>query len=146
MNMKITIGMLSSLAVWLVSAQASAAEPAVADLYEVMTSGSSTQLKVGERGVVVIEIQTKPGAHVSQEAPLKIDLSSTGATLDKAQLASADSVNSSKAADTGPRFEVGFSPRAPGPLTIEGKLVFFICTEKLCARQTKLLSVPVNVK
>ena len=36
-------------------------------------------------------------------------------------------------------------PAAAGKGTVEAKLTFFICTEQLCARQKKTISVPVEV-
>lgn len=122
------------------------ADPDVTSLYDVKTDGSSTTLKSGEKGKVVISIKAKNGAHVSDEAPLRIELSSKDAKLDKEKLTLADSLE--KKSDTvqypDPRFEVGFAP-AGGKASVEAKMTFFICTEKVCARQTKTLSFPVTV-
>ena len=114
--------------------------------YDVSTEGTSTKVKAGEKGKVVISIAAKNGAHVSDEAPLRIELSSKESKLDKEKLALADSVGPK---EVGPRsavkFEVGFAPSAHGKTTVDAKMTFFICTEKLCSRQTKNLSLPVEV-
>lgn len=133
----------------LLASVAVAGEPDVSSLYDVRTEGTSTNLAAGGKGAVVISIVAKNGAHVSDEAPLRIELSSKQATLEKEKLTLADSVV--KHVDGGaqypdPRFEVGFTPKAPGALSIDAKLTFFICTDKICARQTKTLSLPVTVK
>jgi hypothetical protein len=116
------------------------ADADVGALYEVTTEGTTAKLKAGDTGKVVIAIKAKGGAHVSDEAPLKIELSSKQSKLSKEKLTLADAVD--KAA---PRFEVPFTPTAQGPTTVEAKMTFFICTEKLCSRQTKNLSLPVEV-
>jgi hypothetical protein len=124
------------------------AETDVASLYEVTTDGTSTKLKAGETGKLVISIKAKNGAHVSDEAPLKIELSSRQSTLTKDKLTLADSLNQKKDGEANypnPRFEVPFTPTAHGPATLEAKMTFFICTEKLCSRQVKNLTLPVEV-
>lgn len=122
-----------------------AQEPDVASLYELSTEGSSVKLKASEQGRVVIEIRTKPGAHVSDEAPLKLELKATGASLGQDKFALKDSVGKKAKGQeyANPRFE------APLTLTgakanVEAKLSFFVCTEKLCARQQRTLALAVE--
>ena len=125
------------------------AEPDVVSLYEVKTDGSSTEVKGGEKGKVVISITARNGAHVSDEAPLRIELSSKEAKLEKDKLTLADSLVKKAAGSTeypDPRFEVAFTAPASGKATVDAKMTFFICTEKVCARQTKTLSFPVAVR
>ena len=45
-----------------------------------------------------------------------------------------------------PRFEVPVTAGAAGSGKVEGKLTFFVCTEKICSRQQRDVSVPVEVK
>jgi len=121
----------------------------VASMYDLSTDGSSTALKSGEKGKLVISITTKKGAHVSDEAPLKIELSSKQAAVDKKKLTMADTLNKKKEGGPefpDPRFEVGFTPSAHGKCTVDAKMTFFVCTDKLCSRQTKDLSLNVDVK
>lgn len=142
--------MRTFLVVAVLAAMPALAETDVKDLYDVSTEGTSTAVKAGEKGTVVIAFKTKDAAHVSDEAPLKIELSGKDVKLDKAKLTLADSV-AKKEVDAGksvpdPRFEVGFTAAGKGKVTVDAKLTFFICTDKICARQTKSLSLPVDVQ
>ncbi|NVJ00469.1 hypothetical protein HV824_20430 [Myxococcus sp. AM009] len=142
---------LSSLAALLAAVTCSvpvlAADVDPTSLYEVSTEGTSTQVKAGEKGTFVLAIKTKAGAHVSDEAPLKLEVKGSQVTPAKEKLVLADSV--AKKAEgqdfADPRFEVPFTTAAAGKGTVDAKLVFFICTEKLCARQQKTFSLPVEV-
>ncbi|NVJ07827.1 hypothetical protein HUW63_21600 [Myxococcus sp. AM001] len=142
---------LSSLAALLAavtcSAPVLAADVDPASLYEVSTEGTSTQVKAGEQGTFVLAIKTKAGAHVSDEAPLKLEVKGSQVTPAKEKLVLADSVaKKAQGQDfVDPRFEVPFTTAAAGKGTVDAKLVFFICTEKLCARQQKTFSLPVEV-
>ena len=139
---------LVMLVVSMAAATVLAADPDVTSLYDVKTDGSSVALKAGEKGKVIIAIKTKNGAHVSDEAPLRIELSSKDAKLDKEKVTLADSLvkkAEGSAEFPDPRFEVGFTPSGPAKATVDAKMTFFICTEKVCARQTKTLSFPVTV-
>jgi hypothetical protein len=131
---------VSMLSVCAVSAAAGDAK--VEALYDISTAGSSVKLKAGEKGKIVIHVAAKGEAHVSQEAPLKIELSSKQSTFDKEKLSIKDSTSKDEKVA---HFEVGFTPSLQGPTSIEAKLTFFICTESLCAKQQKTLSVPVEV-
>ncbi|MDY7230901.1 hypothetical protein [Hyalangium rubrum] len=119
-----------------------------ASLYEVSTEGSSTKVKAGEKGVFVLAIKSKGGAHVSDEAPLKLQVKGTQLAPAKADLTRTDSVakKAEGQAFVDPRFEVPFTAEAAGQGTVDAKLTFFICTEKICARQQKTVSVPVEVQ
>ncbi len=135
-------------ALFLVSCRAAfAGEEDPARLYEVTTEGTSSKVKAGEKGKVVIEIRAKAGAHVSDQAPLKIELSGKQVTPEKQKLTLADSVGKKAAGQeyANPKFEVPFATAAAGSGAVEAKLTFFICTEKICARQQKQLSLPVEV-
>lgn len=136
--------LLAALA-WAAPALAEDVDPT--SLYEVTTEGTSTQVKAGEKGLFVLSIKTKPGAHVSEEAPLKLELKGTQVTPQKQKLGREDSVGKKAAGQEypEPRFEVPFTAAAAGKGTVDAKLTFFICTEKICARQQKTLSLPVEV-
>lgn len=122
------------------------AEVDPATLYEISTAGSTQKVKPGEKGKWVLEITAKPGAHVSTEAPLKIELTGKDAQPEKQKLTLADSVAKKAPGQeyANPRFEVPFSTSA-AKATIDAKVVFFICTDKVCARQQKNLSLNVEV-
>jgi hypothetical protein len=119
-----------------------------ATLYEVSTEGTSTQFKAGEKGVFVLSIKSKAGAHVSEEAPLKLEVKGAQVTPAKEKLGREDSVAKKAQGQTfvDPRFEVPLTASAAGKGSVDAKLTFFICTEKICARQQKTFSVPVEVQ
>ncbi len=122
------------------------AEVDVATLYDVLTAESTKRIGVSDEGHVVIAIRTRDGAHVSDEAPLKIDLTSSKLKLTKSTVVLADSVSSAESkSQAGPKFDIPFRANATGKATVEVKMSFFICTEKLCAKQAKTLSIPVEV-
>jgi hypothetical protein len=143
---------LSSLALMssvLVASLALAAEVDPTTLYKITTDGTTAKVAPGKKGTLVLEIQSLKGAHVSDEAPLRIQLSGTGAvTPEKAQLVYGDSVRKPSASVKypDPRFEVPLAAQGKGPGTVEAKMTFFVCTEQLCLRQQKTLSVPVTVE
>lgn len=126
-----------------------AAEVDPTTLYRVTTDGTTPRVASGKKGTLVLEIQSLKGAHVSDEAPLRIQLSGTGAvTPEKTQLVYADSVRKPSASVKypDPRFEVPLAVQGKGSGTVEAKMVFFVCTEQLCLRQQKTLSVPVTAE
>ncbi len=139
---------LAALVAAIACTKASADEVDPSTLYEVSTEGTSTMVKAGDKGVFVLSIKSKAGAHVSDEAPLKLQVKGAQLTPAKEELVLADSV--AKKAEgqkwVDPRFEVPFTAAAAGKGTVDAKLTFFICTEKICARQQKILSVPVEVQ
>jgi len=115
-------------------------------LYEITTQGSSNRLKSGESGKFILQITPKAGAHISEETPFKLELQANNVALEKTKLTIADSLAKPDAQKhVVPRFEVPLIAQAPGKGGVDGKLVFFICTEKVCARQQKTIKVPVEV-
>lgn len=118
-----------------------------AALYEVTTAGSTTALKAKEDGKFVLAIKPKPSAHVSAEAPLKLELTGKNVTLSKEKFTLEDSVSKPAPGEqyAASQFEVPFTAEKPGQGSVDAKLTFFICTEKICSRQQKALSVPVHV-
>ena len=133
----------------LVASLALAAEVDPTTLYRVTTDGTSAKVPAGKKGTLVLEIQSLKGAHVSDEAPLRIQLSGTGTVSpDKTQLVYGDSVRKPSASVKypDPRFEVPLAVQGKGAGTVEAKMTFFVCTEQLCLRQQKTLSVPVTVE
>jgi hypothetical protein len=116
-------------------------------LYELTTQGSSQKVKAGSKGTLVVALKTKNGSHVSGEAPFKIEITGKGVKPEKEKLSLADAVAKKPVPEgvVDPRFEVPFLTASAGPAALDAKLTFFICTEKICARQQKTLSVPVEV-
>jgi len=128
-------------------APAASGEVDPAALYSISTDGSSKKVAAGEKAKLVIAIQTKPGAHVSDEAPLKVELSGVNATPVKARLSHADSVAKKAPGQqfADPRFEAAFDAPKPGAAKMEAKVTVFICTENLCNKYEQTLSVPLEV-
>ncbi|MFT3843116.1 MAG: hypothetical protein QM723_39370 [Myxococcaceae bacterium] len=119
----------------------------VEGMYQLSTDGTSKAVKVGEKGKVVIAISAKAGAHVSGDAPMKIELSSKELKADKEKLTLADAATkkSDKHEIEEARFEVPFSAAKAGKANLEAKCTYFICTDKVCARQQKTIQFPVDV-
>ena len=124
-------------------------EPDPTTLYELSTEGSTQKVKAGEQGTAVLLIRAKQGAHVSDETPLKLDASGEGVKVTKKTFTYADSVTRASAGMRrypDPMFHIPFVATAPGKGKVDLKLTFFICTDKLCARQQRTLQVPVQVE
>ncbi|MBK7860521.1 MAG: hypothetical protein IPJ65_18310 [Archangiaceae bacterium] len=121
--------------------------PDVAGLYDLTTDGSTLKVKAGEKGKLVIDIRSRSGAHISDEAPMKIELKATGAKVEKDKLNYKDSTGVRKdgVEYPDPHFEVPFSAPTAGKATIEAKMKFFVCTDKVCSPQQKTVTVPVDV-
>lgn len=117
-------------------------------LYELSTEGTPAKVKTGEQAKFVLSISAKPGAHISDEAPLKIELTGTNVKLSKTKLVREDSVTKKKEGElfTSPRFEVPFTAAAAGAGKVDVKATFFICTDKICARQQKTVSVNLTAE
>ncbi len=113
------------------------------------TDGSTTKVAAGQTGKLVLSIKLDKAAHVSDEAPLKIALTGTGgATPEKATLAYADQVSKKAAGEKYANpvvFEVPFKVEAAGTAAVNAKMTFFVCTEQICSRQQKEVSLPVQV-
>jgi hypothetical protein len=139
--------LVGALALVAGGAALAAEEADVSGFYEIHTEGSSQKVKVGAKGTLVLAIQTKAGAHISDEAPLKVELTGDKLKPEKSKLTHADSVGKREGARTvaDPRFEVPFTAEATGKGSLDAKLTFFVCTDKVCSRQQKTLSVPVQV-
>jgi hypothetical protein len=131
--------LLLALAGCSVSASAGDVDPA--SLYELSTAGTSTRLKAGGKGTLVLEIKPRGEAHVSEESPLSVELAGKNVKPGKDKLSRSDA-----ASPRSPRFEVPLTAEQTGAGSVEVKATFFICTENLCARQKKQLSVPVTVE
>jgi hypothetical protein len=119
----------------------------VSKLYEITTEGSSRKLEPGKPGTFVFSVKTVEGAYISDEAPLRIDLSGKKVKPAKERLTLADSVtrDAEKKPPPDPRFEVPITPDGQGKGEVEAKATLFICTAKLCVRQQRTVSVPVEV-
>ena len=111
--------------------------------YRIETAGSTTALKVGEKGKLVLAIVPAEKIHVHPEAPLKITLQASGIDLEKTALGHKDAVDPKA---EGPRFEVPFRAATAGAGEARARLDFFVCSDKWCVKQVKDVTVAVQVK
>jgi hypothetical protein len=142
--------MLLTLVISLLAAPfaARAAEVDPATLYTLSTEGTSASLASGAQGTYVLTIQPKEGAYLSDETPFKLQLTGDKVKPAMETLKLTDSVNRKAAGqkDVAPRFEVPLTAGTAGAGKVDAKVTFFICTEKLCARQVRTVSAPIAVK
>src|SRR5262249_22251476 len=113
--------------------------------YDVSTQGSSTRVKAGQEGKMVVSIRVKGDAHLSEEAPLRLALAGKDLTWKKASLGREDVKPTGSGEKGVTRFEAIFVPGAVKKATAEASLTFFLCTQNLCARQQKDLTLPIDV-
>jgi hypothetical protein len=122
------------------------ADPAAdaAKSYRVETTGTTRELRAGEKGTLVLSIVPLEKVHVHPQAPLKITLESTpGLKLEKTSLGKADPVDPKA---EGRRFEVPFLAQTAGKQEARAKVDFFICSDQWCVKQVKDVTVGVEVK
>jgi hypothetical protein len=112
--------------------------------YRIETEGTTRQLASGGAGKLVLAIVPLEGRHVHPAAPLKIAISGTpGLKLSKDVLGHKDAVDP---AAEGPRFEVPFTATAPGAQEARARLDFFICSDEWCVKQSRDVTVAVDVR
>jgi hypothetical protein len=115
-----------------------------AKAYRIETSQVPLKVKRGEQGQAKVTVVPRSDAHVSPDAPLSVTLSS-GPALDlpKQKLGRPDA----KPTDAkGVEFEVPFVGKQPGRDELRAQVTFFICTEKLCERQKRDVTLAVVVE
>lgn len=142
------MGLLSALILLACTANVRAEDDVdVSKLYEITTEGTSKTLEAGKPGTFVFSVKTVDGAYISDEAPLRIELSGKNVKPEKARLTYADSLTRKEGAKPppDPRFEVPITADGKGKGTVDAKATLFICTAKLCVRQQRTVSVPVEV-
>ncbi len=117
-----------------------AAPPDVSNTYRI--EAPKVTVKKGAAGQARIEVVPRADAHVSPDAPISLTVSAGPAvTLQKQKLGRAEA---KETAAKGVEFEVPFTAVASDQ--VKGNLTFFICTEKLCERQKREVSLQVQVE
>jgi hypothetical protein len=112
--------------------------------YRIETEGSTRELASGGSGKLLLTIVPLNGTHVHPAAPLKIALSGTpGLKLSKQTLGHKDAIDPKA---EGPRFEVPFTAAAAGAQEAHAKVDFFICSDQWCVKQSRDVTIPVDVK
>lgn len=139
------IRVLAALVLLAGAPMAHAADPAAAAAksYRIDTQGSTAEVKAGGKGTLVLAIVPVEKVHVHPQAPLKITLEAPGLTLAKTSLGHKDAVDPRA---EGPRFEIPFVAAAAGKQDAKAKLDFFVCSDQWCVKQTRDVTVSVNVK
>ena len=115
-----------------------------AKAYTIETSQAPLKVKKGETGQAKVTVVPRSDAHVSPEAPLSMTVSAGPAVdLPKQKLGRPDA----KATDAkGVEFDVPFVGKQAGKEELKAQVTFFICTEKLCERQKRDVSLAVVVE
>src|SRR5256885_10758082 len=113
-----------------------------AKAYKIETT-STLKLKKGEKGDAHVTIVPRSDAHVSPDAPLSMALSAgPKVLLAKTKLGRGDGTATPQ---KGLDFTIPVTATAAGRDEVKGQLSFFICTEKLCERQKREVTVPATV-
>jgi len=115
-----------------------------AKAYRIETSQSPLKVKRGDKGQAKVTVVPRSDAHVSPDAPVSVTVSAGPALeLPKQKLGRPDA----KATEAkGVEFEVPFVGKQTGKDELHAQVVFFICTEKLCERQKRDVSLAVVVE
>ncbi len=120
-----------------------ASPPDVSNAYKIETS-PVVKVKKGETGKARVEVVPRSDAHVSPDAPISLTVHSGPAVkLAKEKLGRAEA---HETAAKGVEFEVPFTAASAGSDEVKGTLSFFICTEKLCEKQKRDVSLAVLVE
>ena len=122
---------------------ARAADPAdeAAKLYEVEMSATPSVAK-GSEGELVIRIKPKPGAEIHKEAPISLALDARNVEPGQKKVGRKEL----KMEGENGSFTVPFKAVEAGAGGIDANLTFFICTDKVCARQQRKATLPVTVE
>lgn len=132
---------LAVLALWAPSFAAASEDPAAdaAKLYDVRFD-ATPKVKKGAEGRLTVRIVPRGGAEIHKEAPINLALTGSNVTPGKAKLGRPEL----KMEGHDAAFDVPFTATATGQL--DATLSFFICTDKICARQERKASLPVSVE
>jgi hypothetical protein len=118
-----------------------AAPPDVSNAYRIEVP-KVVKVKKGAAGQARIEVVPRADAHVSPDAPISLTVSAGPAvTLQKQKLGRKEA---KETAAKGVEFDVPFTAVASDQ--VKGNLTFFICTESLCERQKREVSLLVQVE
>lgn len=120
------------------------AEADAAKSYRIETTGTTQDLRVGQKGTLVLSIVPIEKIHVDPRAPLKVTLEATpGVRLERTSLGKGDPVDPK--AD-GRRFEVPFVAEKAGRHQAKAKLDFYVCSDQWCVKQVRDVTVSLDVK
>ncbi len=96
----------------------------------------------GEGARIVLEIRLASGAHLSEDAPLSVEIEARNLAVARRVLGWADA----SVVDGTTRLEVSARAVASGSALAEAKLVYYVCTDEQCTRQSATARVPLVVR
>ena len=145
----VALALLLALPAFAVGATAPAPAPAApaasdgATAYQI-NAGEPLKVKRGQVGTARFMVIPRADAHVSPDAPISLTVTSgAGLKLSKAKFGRTDA---KETAAKGVEFAVPFTAETAGKEEVKGTLSFFICTEKLCEKQKRDISLAVLVE
>jgi hypothetical protein len=112
--------------------------------YRIESTKGPLKVKKGATARAHVEVIPRADAHVSPDAPLSVTVAAGPALkLAKSKLTRADSRETSS---KGVEFDVPFTAETAGSDELKASVTFFICTEKLCERQRRDVTLAVVVE
>jgi hypothetical protein len=113
-----------------------------ASAYKIETQ--ATKARHGTAAKAHVEVVPVQGAHVSPDAPISLTVHSGAfSKVEKEKLGRADSKPTSK---QGVAFDVPFTSAQAGKDELKGTLNFFICTESLCEKQVREVTLALELE
>jgi hypothetical protein len=117
-------------------------EPDATSWYDFAIKATPSVTK-GGKGSVTVQITPKGTAEIHKEAPIKLSLQApANVELSKTVLGRKEV----KMDGNNASFDVPFTANDVGKGDIEATVSFFICTDKICARQERKATLPVAVR
>jgi hypothetical protein len=111
-------------------------------LYDLSVKAPAKVAK-GGTGTLTVRITPKGAGELHNDTPLSLAVTpSANVSFEKPKYARTDAKVTAKETS----FEVPFTAKEKGAGKIESKVVFFICTSQLCARQERTETVNVAVE
>lgn len=127
------------------TSKSSSASAPEGKLYSVEASARPAEVSSGEKGAVDLRLKLAQGAHLSEEAPFKIQVTGQGLAPVKARLGREDGAPSAgKEGVT--QFELPFTAQDKGPASLGADMEFYVCTASLCEQHRENVQVSVRVK
>jgi hypothetical protein len=103
-----------------------------------------SKAKHGAAAVARLEVVPVKGAHVSPDAPISLTVKSGAfSKVEKEKLGRGDAKPTDK---QGVLFEVPFTAAREGKDELHARLNFFICTESLCEKQSREVTLALEVE
>jgi hypothetical protein len=115
-----------------------------AKAYRIETSHAPLKVRRGEQAQAKVTVVPRSDAHVSPEAPVSVTVSAGPALeLPRTKLGRSDAKPTEA---KGVEFDVPFVGKQSGKDELHAQVTFFICTEKICERQKRDVSLAVLVE